>query len=499
MKRVLELLGLAVLVFFGAYLMFRLYRDGFAPLASFIGASLVFIVLVFLRKRLTHYRWLATAIVLVVIFVVYPIFYSVYLSFTNMSNGHLQTKQQAIQFISRQKYVPDNAPVYSWLAYKNSLGNYLLLLTDEDGNSFTVTEKTAIEPAEADDEPDTIGSYHRIDTIEAIKDIENLSSLQFGIAPELISIESTDEASTARMKYIYNEKNDSFTDDMNGVVYRAQKDAYVSASGDQLIPGFMSNVGFLNYIRFLGNRGYRKPITRIIVWNFAFAFFSVLFSFGLGLAIAMAFEDLPGNRIIRTMLIIPYPIPVLVSIMVWRGLFNEQMGLVTQVLRAFFGSAPHFFTETFWCQFALVLINVYLSYPYFYILSSGALKSISSDIIEAAKIDGAGTFSLMKYISMPMVLRILSPLLIASFSFNFNNFTIIWGFNAGLPAIADAIVPMGHTDLLISFIYRLGFSRSNAADYGFSAAITVLLFVFVAIMTATQMMTTHIMKEEKEK
>jgi maltose/maltodextrin transport system permease protein len=129
-------------------------------------------------------------------------------------------------------------------------------------------------------------------------------------------------------------------------------------------------------------------------------------------------------------------------------------------------------------------------------LTQGALKSIPGELFEAAAIDGAGSFTVFKKITLPMVMRILAPMVISSFTMNFNNFTIIWGFNAGLPAMADTIVPMGYTDLLISFIYRLGFSSSNAADYGFSAAITVLLFVLVAIMTFFQSINTKAISED---
>jgi ABC-type sugar transport system permease subunit len=195
------------------------------------------------------------------------------------------------------------------------------------------------------------------------------------------------------------------------------------------------------------------------------------------------------------LLIVPYPIPVLVSIMVWRGLLNENMGLVTTVISNIFGYSPKFFTDLNWTRFALILINVYLSYPYFYVLSSGALKAIPKDLFEAASIDGASPFLVVRRIILPLVMRILAPLVIASFCFNFNNFTLVWGFNAGLPAMADTAVPMGYSDLLISFIYRLGFSSSNAADYGFSAAITVMLFILVALMVFFQTLNTKTIKE----
>jgi len=143
------------------------------------------------------------------------------------------------------------------------------------------------------------------------------------------------------------------------------------------------------------------------------------------------------------------------------------------------------------------MLNVYLSYPYFFLLTSGALKSIPGELFEAAAIDGANPFVVLQKITLPMVMRILAPLVIASFTFNFNNFTLIWTFNSGLPAMADTAITMGHTDLLISFIYRLGFASSGAPDYGFAAAITVMLFVLVSLMVVFQTWNTKTIKEVK--
>ena len=343
--------------------------------------------------------------------------------------------------------------------------------------------------------PATIEDLKIVDMVEAVQGIDALGALKFGPESASIAIQGLGEAAVTKRAFAYDAASGVMTSLETGDTYRAKNGTFASGSGKTLSPGFMVNIGFDNYSRFIGNDGYRRPMVTIIVWNLAFAFFSVLFSFALGLIIALAFEDLPGKRIIRSLLIIPYPIPVLVSIMVWRALLNERMGLVTGLLSSLFGFAPHFFTDVNWTRFAIVLINVYLSYPYFYILSSGALKSIPKDLYEAADIDGAGPLVTLRSITLPMLLRILGPLLIASFSFNFNNFTLVWGFNAGLPAMADTLVPMGHTDLLISFIYRLGFATANAADYGFSAAITVMLFIFVSLMVFFQTINTRALKE----
>lgn len=494
-KTITTLVLLAVGTFIACFFMFRLLRDGFVPLALFVGACVIFVVLSFLRKSLTAYRWLSVGIVMAVLFTIYPIFYTVYLSFTNMSGGHLLTKAQAVERLRSEQYTDDSAASYSWSAYHSKDDAYMLLLNDGAGNFIEAGENTPfVTHPELTAVPDRIGKFTLLKKGQVMQSLETLGKKKFGKAPDNVVIKSIREVAVSRAAYSYDDKADSFTDNRTHKVYTPVKGTYTSSDGSTLIPGFMCGIGAQNYTRFLGNPGYRQPILQILIWNICFSLFSVLISFAVGLMIALLFEDLPAKRLIRSLLIIPYPVPVLVSIMVWRALLNERMGLVTNLFTTMFGFAPRFFTDINAARIALIIINVYLSYPYFYILASGALKSIPGELFEAAAIDGAGSFTVLRRITLPMVMRILAPLVIASFSFNFNNFTLIWGYNAGLPAMADTIVPMGYTDLLISFIYRLGFATANAADYGFSAAITVMLFVLVATMVFFQSINTKTIK-----
>jgi ABC-type sugar transport system permease subunit len=494
-KQIPRLAGTALFCFFGCWLMFRFFSDGFIAMGLFISAAVCFVILVMLRKSLTAWRWLAAGLVMALLFTIYPIFYTVNLSFTNMSGGHLLTKAQAVKQLSQQMYTPDEEVSWSWTAYRKG-NEYLLLLNRDDGFS-TITPGDHPVERNFRDIPKEIDGYQQMNLAETMQNLAALGGLEFGRPPQIIKVMSMQEVAVQLPAYGYDSTADTFTDMRSNEVYQAVRGTYTSASGKTLIPGFMVNIGLDNYIRFLGNPGYLKPVLGIFVWNICFSLFSVLISFAIGLLIALIFENFKFKRLIRALLIIPYPIPVLVSIMVWRALLNENMGLVTTTIANIFGSSPRFFTNVGWTRFALILINVYLSYPYFYVLSSGALKSISKELFEAAAIDGANAFVVIRKIILPMLMRILAPLVIASFCFNFNNFTIIWGFNAGLPAMADTAVPMGYTDLLISFIYRLGFSSSNAADYGFSAAITVMLFIVVALMVFFQTMNTKVMKETR--
>jgi len=492
----LRIAGAFALVFLGAFADFHLLKDGFFPLAAMVSAVVIFLFLILIKKSLTPWRWMAVGLIMAFLFTVFPIIYTVYLSFMNMSSGHLVTQPQAVSRILTETYSPADAKMYSWEAYQDGSGNTLLLLIDDQQKAFTTKPGQAPQAFElTGDVPATVQGYALLDPVQKLQGLQDLTTVPFGVAPNLITIQDMGTATTVLPKYQWDAATETFTDVVTGTKFTAKDGTFTSSSGETLTPGFTVPVGWDNYLRFLGNPGFFAPMAEIITWNVAFSFFSVVISFLIGMVIALLFENLPGKRLIRALLILPYPIPVLVSIMVWRGLLNDNMGLVTNVLTTLFGSAPHFFTDTNWTRFAVILINVYLSYPYFFILCSGALKSIPKDLYEAAEIDGATPWMAFKAITLPMLLRILMPLLIASFSFNFNNFTIIWGFNAGLPAMADTVVPMGHTDLLISFIYRLGFSQSSAADYGFSAAITVMLFILVGLFVFFQTRNTKSLKE----
>jgi ABC-type sugar transport system permease subunit len=120
------------------------------------------------------------------------------------------------------------------------------------------------------------------------------------------------------------------------------------------------------------------------------------------------------------------------------------------------------------------------------LICSGALQSIPKDIYGAAEVDGANMWQQFWRITLPLLLVAVGPLLVASFIFNFNNFNVIFLFIEGGPPIAGAATNAGHTDILISYVYNLAFAGGRGAQYGFAAAITMIIFIFVAVMTLLQ-------------
>ncbi|PZR97081.1 MAG: maltose ABC transporter permease, partial [Candidatus Chloroheliales bacterium] len=133
---------------------------------------------------------------------------------------------------------------------------------------------------------------------------------------------------------------------------------------------------------------------------------------------------------------------------------------------------------------AILLINTWLGFPYMMLLCLGALQAIPHDMYEAADLDGASGWAKFRYLTLPLLLVSVGPLLIGAFAFNFNNFTVIDLVNEGGPPIAGSSTPAGQTDILISYTYRLAFSGGRGADFGLASAISIFIFVMVAAITA---------------
>ncbi len=486
------------------WLIWQLVQDGSYPLAAILVVPVVMITISFSVARLYAYRWLSIGLCLTVLFVLYPVLYTFYLSTTSTAQGHILTQQQAVAALERTLYVPEDGQSYSWAAYQGEDGSYALWLTDDQGATYVArigSETSAGVPGEAGisaaDEsglPTTLDGARRLERRELFGLLDMLSAMTFGTPPSEIKITSLSSAATTQPRYAYDAAQDTVTDRQTGLTFRPENGTFVAETGEELRPGFFTDVGTRNFSRFLSSAALRGPLMSIILWNFTYAILSVLLSFALGLFIAVLFDNLPGKKIIRMLLIIPYPIPALVSILIWRNLLNPDFGALVKLQEALFGSAPGWLTDPTATRIAIIVINVWLSYPYFYIVSSGALQAIPSEMLDAAAVDGANVWQKFSRITLPLLLLIVGPLLVASFAFTFNNFNLIFVFNQGNPPIAGSPIPAGHTDILISFVYRLGFNTSQA-DYGLAAAISIVLFVFVALITFFQFRYTRILED----
>ena len=227
---------------------------------------------------------------------------------------------------------------------------------------------------------------------------------------------------------------------------------------------------------------------------------TVFTTFTAGLLLAIAFDtpDMPFQKLFRSLLLIPYAIPAFISVPVWVGLMNPEFGVITEFFEGIFGVTIPWFGHPMWAKAGIVLVNLWLGFPYMFLICTGALQALPTDIYEAADIDGANIFQRFRAITLPLLLITVGPLLVASFAFNFNNFVIIDLYNEGAPPMSGTPSPVGHTDILVSYTFRVAFSSGRGADLGYAAAITVAIFLILVVITWFQFRFTNMLEERSE-
>lgn len=507
-----RLVGFALLIaldVFAIWFSTRLVFFGYYPLLAAFLVITLFVNGVVLRKQAYPIRWMLIGLILMAMFTIYPIIFTVWVAFTNYGEGHLITKEQAVDQILDLKYLPESGKAYAWTAFKSPEGDYVLWLIDADGSAFLAKPgeplaqplpgEMGVGQLDAKGVPETIEGYQRLNPILAATD-KTITEIQFGEAGQTIQVRSPSEAAQLVPLYVYDPDQDAMINQETGVVYKNLRGTFTSSAGQQLRPGFVASIQWTNFRDFFISPALRGPLVQLVSWNFGFAFFSLLLNFSLGLAIAIMFNDpdFPLKKLIRSLLIIPYTVPALITILVWRGMMNPELGVISRTMNDLFGWSPPWFTNQWWAKIAVLLVNLWLSYPYFMLICSGALQSIPQDIYEAAIVDGASPWQKFKSITLPLLLVAVGPLLIASFTFNFNNFNLIYLFNGGGPPIPGTPTPAGYTDILISYVYNLAFSGSTGINYGFAAAITIIIFFIVGTITLFQFRYTRMWEEVSE-
>ena len=269
----------------------------------------------------------------------------------------------------------------------------------------------------------------------------------------------------AVQRFGYDEANGVLIDREFGGVCPEDEGAFYCQDGNERIdPGWRVFIGFENYSAFLTDERVRGPFLKIFVWNVIFAASVVFIQLFIGMGLAITFNDarMKGRRTMRSLLIIPYAAPAFIVVIVWRGLLNPSFGLVNRFL-AFINPFVDEVTipwvqpsgDWFWSKIAVILVTVWIGFPYFFLITTGALQSIPHELQEAARVDGASGGQVFRRITFPLLMVGIAPLIIASFAFNFNAFVNVFLLTDGGPPVSGAGVPYGETDILITFVFDL--------------------------------------------
>lgn len=249
-------------------------------------------------------------------------------------------------------------------------------------------------------------------------------------------------------------------------------------------------VGLKNYIDVLW-KGLPVPnfaFGRILVFNLFWTFTNVFFHVSLGIAIALALntKGLPGKRLYRSLFVIPWALPALISGMMWRNMWADDFGAVNLLLKqlGFSGSIrwlenptpivnlPQIGLVLPLAFFSVFIANVWLGWPFMMVIATGALQSIPVDLYEAAEMDGASRWQQIWSVTLPLIRPAMVPAIMIGIMMTFNQFNIIYFVTGG--------GPIGLTEILVT----QGFKLVNPQGwYGVASAFNVIVFAILAVIT----------------
>lgn len=458
---------------------------------------------VYLSPRAVPLKYLLPGTLFLIVFQILPVLYTVSTAFTNFSDGHRGSKQEAIAAIegASVQQVPDSTVYTLTIATQGdpTTGDLVFLLADPaEGDVFVGTADGLEELSSDDVEQGPSGKiteadgYTVLDIGQAGAREDDLAAFSVPTDTGAIKSQGLSQAFEGAPQQTYDAGCDCITG-AEGATWTADEEvgSFVDEQGSALAQGWRVNVGLQNFTEVLTNDTIRASFLRIVVWNFAFAFLSVAITFALGLLVALALNnpELKQKTVYRSLIILPYAMPAIAMYLVWREMFNTDFGLINRML----GLEFNWFGNTASSMFAILVVQLWLGYNYMFLVITGALQSIPSDLTEAAGVDGAKPGYAFRTITFPLLLVALAPLLIASFAFNFNNFAAIFLVSRGGPFSPDNPAA-GATDILITYTYRLAFGGAGA-DYGFAAAISVFIFLIVAVFSIIGFRRTRALEE----
>ena len=255
-------------------------------------------------------------------------------------------------------------------------------------------------------------------------------------------------------------------------------------------------VGFKNFGDMFKLPMWNDTFWGVAGWTIVWAVLSTLTCFfgGLLMAILINSKRVKMKKFWRTIYILPWAIPGMISLLIFRNMFNGQFGAINVFLRehGIITQNIQWLSDPTLAKIVILVVNFWLGFPYFMALMSGVMTSISQDVIEAARIDGANSKQEFRHITLPLVLYTTAPLLIMSFANNFNNFNTIYFLTDGNP-INPTYKYAGSTDILITWIYKL--TKDNG-QYNMASVMSILVFLVIATISTANFLRTKSFKEE---
>ncbi|MGF2085993.1 carbohydrate ABC transporter permease [Enterococcus casseliflavus] len=246
-------------------------------------------------------------------------------------------------------------------------------------------------------------------------------------------------------------------------------------------------IGFSNFTNIFTLSSYRDTFVKVFSWTVIWTVLATTLQITLGTLTAVVANQkfVKFRRVFGVIFLLPWAVPAFITIMSFSNMFNDTAGAINTQVIPLLNNLPFvdigniaWKTDPFWTKTAIILIQGWLGFPYIYVMVSGILQSISEDLYEAAKMDGANALQRFRNITLPAIFLVAAPTFVTQYTGNFNNFSMIYLFNEGGPGSLGGNA--GSTDILISWIYKL--TTGGSPQYSIASALTLIIsFVVISI------------------
>jgi multiple sugar transport system permease protein len=223
-------------------------------------------------------------------------------------------------------------------------------------------------------------------------------------------------------------------------------------------------VGFENYREVLHSSVFSKTVVNTVLFTAG----SIAGQFSIGLALALYFQRrFPLSGVLRSLLLLPWLIPLIVSSAIWRWILDEDNGALNRVLTGLpLVGHPGWLTSTSLALIAVILVNIWIGIPFNATILHSGLQDIPEELYEAASLDGATGWKAFRYITWPLLRPVVSVVLVLGVVYTLKVIDIILGLTRGGPANA--------TQTIATQSYHVSFVDF---DFGQGAALGNLLIV----------------------
>lgn len=259
----------------------------------------------------------------------------------------------------------------------------------------------------------------------------------------------------------------------------------------------VSYIGFGNFNEIFAQASVQ--LWPVFVWNLVFALGTTLLNTVVGLLLGIMLNNkrLKFRNLYRSLLILPWAVPAVISIQMWVALLNLNFGGLNRLLGLFGGMPVPWLIDPLWAKMAILLVNLWLGFPYMMTATLGALSAIPDELYEAAEIDGANKVEQVRFITLPMLQAAFTPIVLSTFAFNFNNFGIIYLLTNGGPVEEGRLPTAQSTDILLSWGFKTAFSASGAQAYGIASAVALIVGVLTIGISIFNFRAAGVFKEAK--